>query len=229
MKLIAAAMIAVVSVSLVGCNQSAKSSQKSLEGREFYGNERELFWAKAVDENSSCFFVSKASFVDGKFEKIVETKVATKTPISKEKFLAELKSDTKVSLNEGSIARVKDALTTALAVAPLTMLFVNHPGIVGVPEILARVAPAMFWYGSGLFTYLSTDNAETAKKDAAQRAEALPTLTGKASQSNLESQEPRIKLSDAEADLLGRTLARLGKLAPTSDVCEKVLKTQQGE
>jgi hypothetical protein len=78
-----------------------------------------------------------------------------------------------------------------------------------------------------LFNFNAKCPGQRVALHAAQRADALPTLTGKASQSNLESQEPKIKLSDAEADLLGRTLARLGKLAPTSDVCEKVLKTQQ--
>lgn len=202
--------------SSVACMNQVSSKQSGIIGKNQFGV-REVFWAKKASDSRYCYFTSVAKFNDqDKFEKIDNTIVANANPISHEALLEEVARDPEAASKAVLIGRAKDFINGAISLAPLAMLAVNHPGIQGVPEVLARVLPAVFWYGTGLTTYLVANNAEYAKENEKLRKEGQQSAGSKASVDNLSGDKPTIQASEAESAVIGASFERL-RAKPTNN------------
>ena len=193
----------------VACNNQASSKQSGIIGKNRYGV-REVFWAKKASNGRYCYFTSVAKFSEqDKFEKIENTIAANANPISHEALLEEVAKDPGAASKSVLLGRAQDFINGAIGLAPLAMLAVNHPGIQGVPEVLARVLPAVFWYGTGLTTYLTANNAEYAKENELLRKEGQQSAASKVTVDNLSGDKPTIQASEAEAAVIAASFERL--------------------
>lgn len=205
------ALAFLLQISAIACmNRPNGSKQSGVVGPTVYEGLREVFWGKKASDGRYCYFTSLAKFnSQGEFETIKETIEANPNPIAHETLLEELNRDPEAASKKVVIARAQDLVNGAIQLAPLAMLAVNHPGIQGVPEILARVLPAVFWYGSGLTFYLSGNNGKFARDEQQLRSGGQQGAKDKLTKDNLTDLKPSIQASEAEVAVIGATFDRL--------------------